>query len=163
MSLTDAGKKMQGEETSILPRMFLSREAERLIRSFNSEAVYSQPVRIQRPARLPPFHGDGHELNARTAPFHGDGHKLNARTAPFHENGQELNARTTEINRKFEEDSLHTLRGMWREDPEELFISDRDVAKTILPLTETQASSSSAWRLSSTNKNSSPVHQTLSN
>merc|ERR1719369_1211442 len=94
MSLTDAGKKMQGEETSILPRMFLSREAERLIRSFNSEAVYSQPVRIQRPARPPPFHGDGHELNARTAPFHGSGQELNARTAPFHGDKHELNART---------------------------------------------------------------------
>merc|ERR1719233_5641 len=47
--------------------MFLSREAERLIRSFNSEAVYSQPVRIQRPSVPPPLDRDRQELNARTA------------------------------------------------------------------------------------------------
>merc|ERR1719233_1694910 len=114
--------------------MFLSREAERLIRSFNSEAVYSQPVRIQRPSVPPPFHIDRQELNARTA----------------------------ENNRKCEEDSLHTFRDMWRKDPEELelCINDRDDIKTILPLTQTQTSSSSAWRLAATN--SSPVQQTQS-
>merc|ERR1719233_1173293 len=108
--------------------MFLSREAERLIRSFNSEAVYSQPVRIQRPSVPPPFYRDRQELNARTA----------------------------ENNRKCEEDYLHTVRDIWRKDPEELFINDRDVIQTILPLTETQTSSASAWRHASTNKNSSP-------
>merc|ERR1719233_1186200 len=114
--------------------MFLSREAERLIRSFNSEAVYSQLVRIQRPSVPPPFHRDRQELNSRTA----------------------------ENNRKCEEDSLHTVRDIWRKDPEELeeFINDRDVIQTILPLPETQTSSSSAWRLASTN--SSPVQQTQS-
>ena len=66
LSLADAGQKIKGEET-ILPRMFLSWEAERLIRSFNSDAVYSQPVRIQRPSLPPPCNGDGQERNARIA------------------------------------------------------------------------------------------------
>jgi hypothetical protein len=42
---------MQGEKT-ILPRMFLSSEAARLIRSFNCDAVYSQTVRIAEPVPL---------------------------------------------------------------------------------------------------------------
>jgi hypothetical protein len=42
---------MQGEKT-IFPRMFLSSEAATLIRSFNCDAVYSQPVRIAQPAPL---------------------------------------------------------------------------------------------------------------
>ena len=39
LSLAEVGQRMQGEETTF-PRMFLSREVERLIRSFNCDAVY---------------------------------------------------------------------------------------------------------------------------
>ena len=47
---------MQGEE-SIFPRMFLSREGERLTTSFNCDAVYSLPVRIAQPVPPPPVGG----------------------------------------------------------------------------------------------------------
>ena len=91
LSLADAGQKIKGEET-ILPRMFLSWEAERLIRSFNSDAVYSQPVRIQRPSLPPPCNGDGQERNARIAA----------------------------VNRQLiENDPINTLNDMWRRDLEE--------------------------------------------
>ena len=57
LSLEEAGQRMKSEET-IFPRMFLSMEAERLIRSFNCDAVYSQPVRIARPVHPPPAPSD---------------------------------------------------------------------------------------------------------
>ena len=37
--------------------MFLSREAERLIRTFNCNAVHSQPVRIAQPVPAHPVDG----------------------------------------------------------------------------------------------------------
>ena len=39
LSLAEVGQRMQGEETTF-PCTFLSREVERLIRSFNCDAVY---------------------------------------------------------------------------------------------------------------------------
>jgi hypothetical protein len=55
LSWAMAGQRMQGEET-IFPLMFLSREAVRLIiRSFNCDAVHSQPVMIAHPLVPPPL------------------------------------------------------------------------------------------------------------
>ena len=73
LSLAEAGQKMQGEET-IFPRMFLSREAERLIRSpFNCDAVYSQPV------PPPPVGGlIGIEMGMRTCVGGGGGRERGA-------------------------------------------------------------------------------------
>ena len=73
LSLAEAGQRMQGEET-IFPRMFLSREAERLIRSFNCDAVYSQPVRIAQPVPPPPVGGlTGVGMGRRTGAGGGGG------------------------------------------------------------------------------------------
>jgi len=69
LSLAEVGQRMQGEETTF-PHMFLSREAEKVIRSFNCDAVYSQPVRIAQPVPPPGVGvvagvGRGRETGAR--------------------------------------------------------------------------------------------------
>ena len=76
--MAKAGERMQGEET-IFPRMFLSMEAERLIRSFNCDAVYSQPVRIAQPVPPPVGGMTGVGMGRRTGAGDGGGRERGPR------------------------------------------------------------------------------------
>ena len=64
LSLEEVGQRMKAEQT-ICTRMFLSMKAERLIRSFNCDAVYSQLVRIARSVLLSSWGERNEDLDER--------------------------------------------------------------------------------------------------
>ena len=124
LSLEEAGQRMTSEE-SIFPRMFLSMEAERLIRSFNCDAVYSQPVRIARPVHPPPPAGGGR--------------------------GMDIGMRDTGGG---EVDPLADLNEIWERDQKEWAgKGGRAGSESPFPLTETQSSSTTAWKFSPASEN----------